>query len=121
MRLAPELERLLAENLDGKARRDGSATMRSAAAAARPLSGAARRKVYDALRRFPVDGGLTDEELVNVTGLNPSTVRPRRVELVERGLVEAIEGRTRPTRAGRAAQVWRAAPLEANDQEGVDA
>ena len=54
-------------------------------------------------------GGLTDEEGCTETGLEGSTFRPRRVELVADGLV-FDSGATRPTRSGRAAVVWQARP-----------
>lgn len=51
--------------------------------------------------------GATDEEICHALKLNPSTARPRRVELVERGKVYD-SGLTRKTRSGRAATIWRA-------------
>ena len=56
------------------------------------------------LRRMG-NNGATDEEMQRWLGLNPSTQRPRRVELVNKGLVKD-SGRTRPTRSGRRATVW---------------
>lgn len=49
--------------------------------------------------------GATDEEIQNGLTMNPSTQRPRRIELVNLGLV-ADSGCTRRTRSGRAATVW---------------
>lgn len=49
--------------------------------------------------------GATDHELQTALRMNPSTVRPRRVELVERQLV-IDSGRRRPTKSGRLAVVW---------------
>jgi hypothetical protein len=49
--------------------------------------------------------GGTDEELQDALGMNPNTQRPRRIELVERGLVRD-SGRTRKTKSGRRATVW---------------
>lgn len=49
--------------------------------------------------------GMTDEELQDGLLINPSTQRPRRVELVRMGLV-LDSGTTRATRAGRRATVW---------------
>ena len=51
--------------------------------------------------------GATDEEIIAGTGLNPSTARPRRIELARRGLV--VESGTRKTSSGRMACVWRKA------------
>lgn len=50
-------------------------------------------------------GGATDEEIAGELALNPSTSRPRRIELVEAGLVRD-SGQTRKTASGRAAVVW---------------
>lgn len=52
-------------------------------------------------------GPATDEEIIAGTGLNPSTARPRRIELVRRGLV--VEAGTRKTASGRYATAWRLA------------
>lgn len=50
-------------------------------------------------------GGLTDQEIQRATGLDPSTERPRRIELVNAGLVYD-SGRKRRTLSGRRAIVW---------------
>ena len=50
--------------------------------------------------------GLTDEEIQLHTGMNPSTQRPRRIELQKRGFIE--QAGTRRTASGRQAAVWRA-------------
>ena len=50
--------------------------------------------------------GLTDEEIQLRTGMNPSTQRPRRIELQKRGFIE--QAGTRRTASGRQAAVWRA-------------
>jgi hypothetical protein len=63
---------------------------------------ALQRRVLDLLRSTP--GGLTDEEISNRLGMNPSTERPRRVELARRGLV--VKAGTRKTASGRSADVW---------------
>lgn len=59
--------------------------------------------------------GATDEEMQQELGLNPSTQRPRRVELVRRGLV-VDAGHRRATRRGREATVWRALPPDRLDE-----
>jgi hypothetical protein len=51
--------------------------------------------------------GATDEEIIAGTKLNPSTARPRRIELARRGLV--VEAGTRKTASGRMATIWRKA------------
>lgn len=83
----------------------GSTTSREAARAIRPAIGALHQALLEVLERFP--GGLTDEQMQAAAAMQPSTQRPRRVELVARGLV-VDSGETRPTRSGRRAVVWRA-------------
>ena len=51
--------------------------------------------------------GATDEEIAAGLEMNPSTQRPRRIELVRRGLV--VEAGTRKTKSGRFATAWRLA------------
>ena len=64
-----------------------------------------QRLIYDYLRDCP--DGATDEEIAHACGMNPSTARPRRIELQRRGLV--VEAGTRRTSSGRNASVWRVA------------
>jgi predicted ArsR family transcriptional regulator len=64
---------------------------------------ALQRRVLSLLQATP--GGLTDEEMQRRLGMNPSTQRPRRIELARRGFVVA-DG-TRKTSSGRWAVVWR--------------
>lgn len=49
--------------------------------------------------------GMTDEEMQLATGLNPSTQRPRRIDLCNSGLV-VDGGKKRLTRSLRPATVW---------------
>jgi hypothetical protein len=49
--------------------------------------------------------GTTDQELEQATGLGGSTVRPRRLELYNRGLV-VWNGYYRITKSGRRSRVW---------------
>jgi len=51
--------------------------------------------------------GATDEAIQVALWLNPNTQRPRRIELVERGLVRD-SGARRHTSSGRKAVVWEA-------------
>ena len=51
------------------------------------------------------DHGATDEEIAVGLQMNPSTARPRRIELVRRGLV--VEAGTRKAASGRYATAWR--------------
>ena len=62
--------------------------------------------MLDAIRRAGADG-LTDEEMLAAVQLAPSTGRPRRIELVQRGLVRD-SGNIRKTASGRSAVVWTA-------------
>ncbi len=58
------------------------------------------------LKQIRVSGnGLADEEGIALLKMNPSTYRPRRVELVERGLVKD-SGRRTKTASGRSAIIW---------------
>ncbi len=81
-----------------------SATSREAAELAVPLSGKYRLKVLLHLQSRGEEGS-TDEEMQLALEMNPSTQRPRRGELVTKGLVRD-SGVRRKTRTGRAAVVW---------------
>jgi len=83
----------------------GSVTSAQAADSLGPATlNAMQRRVLKLLRDNP--HGLTDEEQQAALGMNPSTQRPRRIELVRRGLV--VEAGTRRTASGRMASVWKA-------------
>lgn len=87
----------------------GSTTSRRAALDNWPRRGSQRDRVLKALIRRP----STDDELTQLTGLLPNSVRPRRIELVEGGFVTELlddEGQPvkRETRTGSKAQVWTA-------------
>jgi hypothetical protein len=62
-----------------------------------------RGRVLELLREC---GPLTDEEMQVRLEMNPSTQRPRRIELVGMGLV-VDSGTTRKTRSGRSAVAWK--------------
>ena len=82
----------------------GSATSAMAADSLGPATlNAMQRRVLELLLQNP--HGLTDEEQQAALAMNPSTQRPRRIELVQRGLV--VEDGTRKARSGRMAVVWR--------------
>ena len=80
----------------------------TSAAAADSLDGttlnAMQRRV---LAYIEEHGPATDEEIATGLGMNPSTERPRRIELARRGLV--VQDGTRRTSSGRMACVWRVA------------
>jgi hypothetical protein len=75
-----------------------------AAAEALKLANTKRGRVYRAIH---ISGrlGATDEELQGRLNMNPSTQRPRRVELIELGVIEPAPF-TRQTASNRAARVW---------------
>ena len=80
-----------------------SATSRDAAEAQAPKSQTRRAAVLAAIRQS--FDGLTDEQIQRQLNMDPSTQRPRRVELVEMGRV-IDSGRVRKTISGRNATVW---------------
>lgn len=82
-----------------------SETSREAAIANYYSAGSQRSRVLRCLRDHP--DGLTDEELQELLNMNPSTQRPRRIELCdsEPPMVKD-SGRTRKTKSGRNATVW---------------
>jgi transcription initiation factor IIE alpha subunit len=83
---------------------NGSITSAKAADSLGPATlNAMQRRVLALLQATP--GGLTDEEMQTRLGMNPSTQRPRRIELARRGLV--VEAGTRRTASGRMATVWK--------------
>ena len=85
---------------------NGSITSAKAADSLAPATlNAMQRRVLELLAATP--DGLTDEEQQTRLGMNPSTQRPRRIELARRGLV--VEAGTRKTASGRMATVWRVA------------
>lgn len=80
-----------------------SATSLEAAAAIAPRTPSLRERVYMAIADSA--DGLTDEEIQRVTGIGPSTQRPRRVELLDAGMIRD-SGRTRLTAGRRKATIW---------------
>ena len=85
---------------------NGSVTSAQAADSLTPATlNNMQRRVLELLAATPE--GLTDEEMQRRLRMNPSTQRPRRIELMRRGLV--AEAGTRRTASGRMAVVWRKA------------
>lgn len=82
-----------------------SPTSRAAAQAIGVVAGTQKQAIIAALRIF---GELSDEAIARHTGLNPSSARPRRVELLRDGVIEA--GSPTVTSSGRKAQTWRLVP-----------
>jgi hypothetical protein len=88
-----------------------SSTSRAAALAVFPRTGTQRARVLNYIRS--ARDGRTDEEIATGLAMNPSSVRPRRIELVTGGWVRAMTTAAgyvveRPTRSGADAQVWEA-------------
>jgi hypothetical protein len=88
-------------------RRGAHDTEREAALAAYETSAATRARVYRFIRDRG-EAGACDHEVEAALGLRVQTVTPRRLELVELGLVVKTDGR-RLTPRGRSAIVWKAA------------
>ena len=86
-----------------------SPTSREAAKRIAPSTATLRDQVL-AFLQDRAEEGATDEEIQVGLNLNPSTERPRRIELVEAGFV-SDSGTTRPTVAGRKAVVWMVSAL----------
>ena len=63
-----------------------------------------RDRVYNAIA-FSGPNGCTDEEIQDCLEMNPSTERPRRIELQMRQQIKN-SGKTRKTKSGRQAIVW---------------
>src|SRR5690554_6750133 len=82
-----------------------SRTSRDAASSMLDSLDACQRRVYEFIVLRGRPRGATDEEIQAALEMNPSTERPRRIELCNKGLVED-SGRTRKTRSGRRATVW---------------
>ena len=78
-----------------------SKTSEEAAISMAPKAGTLRAKVLEEIKRGP----KTDEQLIDALGRSASSVRPRRVELMDLGLVEPAG--TAVTRSGRKALLWR--------------
>ncbi len=85
-----------------------SVTSMEAAEAIKPKVTGLRARVL-AYLNYKGSEGATDEEIQDALSMNPSTQRPRRIELVRGGYIEGPEGLTRKTSSGRKAQVWRVA------------
>ena len=83
-----------------------SETSMQAALSVKPQGGRAR--ILDFLRNDK--GSWTDEGIAQMLKMNPSTERPRRIELTNAGLIE--EAGTAKTSSGRNAVLWRATPMK---------
>lgn len=81
----------------------GSPTSYAAALQIKPQRENLKERVY---RFIVVNPGSTDEQIAEGTGLNPSTARPRRVDLEKEGRIYNSGHAT--TMSGRWAKTWRA-------------
>jgi predicted ArsR family transcriptional regulator len=81
-----------------------SATSKEAAKSMAGKASTIRSKVHELLK----SESLTDEEIAIRLNLSGSTARPRRIELVQAGLV--VQTGTRKTASGRSAAVWSVKP-----------
>lgn len=84
-----------------------SETSVAAAEEVKPSAARMRQQVLAAIEASP--DGLTDQECQTLLRMDPSTQRPRRIELVKKGGVRD-SGRKRLTRANRHAVVWERVP-----------
>lgn len=80
-------------------------TRAAAEEAIKPSVANLREKVLECIAKHPQ--GITDEKIADLTGLNPNTARPRRLELEKAGRI--VASGTAKTRSGRKAVTWRAA------------
>ncbi len=80
-------------------------TSHQAADRIRPMSGTQRAEVL----RVVAYRDMTDEEIGHLLQMNPSSVRPRRGELVDMGWL-ADSGHRRFTQSGAKAIVWTLVP-----------
>lgn len=91
-----------------KIARNASETSRNAAKGVLPKAGSQKHMILMLIRQAG-ENGMTDDEIADATGMDGNTVRPRRGELAEDGLILVLRGRTRKSRRGNDAQVWIAA------------
>lgn len=85
-----------------------SETSTAAAAKIKPSAGSYREQVFACLKEH---GPQTDEMLQDRLQMNPSTQRPRRIELWQAGRIKEA-GYSLPTRSGRLATVWKIVEAE---------
>lgn len=86
---------------------NGTPTSIAAAEQIEPSAGTLRAQVLAYLRERG-NAGATDEEMQTALTMNPSTQRPRRIELEKLGLVLRT-AQTRKTASGRSAVIFIAA------------
>ena len=76
--------------------------------AAQEIAGSKHSLRWQVIDFIQSNGPSSDDEIQAALGMNPSTERPRRIELVKLGLVRdsGLQGKTR---SGRACTLWCAA------------
>lgn len=84
-------------------RRNRQSTSAEAYDSIKPHIPATCQRVLDRIKEQP----STDEQLAEALGMNPSTVRPRRLELFDANLI-VIKSKDGRTASGRKAIVWEA-------------
>lgn len=82
-----------------------SSTSIAAAASIKPSANTLRTQVLEYLRQR-AEAGATDEEMQQALDMNPSTQRPRRLELMEDFELVFSSGKKRATQSGRDATIW---------------
>jgi hypothetical protein len=92
-----------------------SVTSLQAALAALPAAAPQRDRVLACVRAC---GPVTDEAIADLLGMNPSTARPRRIELQRAGLIAEADELV-PTRAGRLAVAWIIPPAATPTLPGI--
>lgn len=80
----------------------GNEASREGAERIAPFVGTARYRVFEFIQKNP---GCCDRDIVLTLGMNPNTVRPRRVELERAGLIKPI-GLTKTPDKDSEATAW---------------
>lgn len=91
-------------------------TSREAATAIEPHLGPLQAKLMQHLDSAGASGA-TDQEMQAALKMDPSTQRPRRIELARRGLI--VQSGHRKTKANRRAVVWLSAEWIARHSTGA--
>lgn len=90
--------------LNKPAKQSESLESRDAAREIEPHVTGLQQRLLDFLEEW---GPATDEQIADALGMNPSTERPRRIELERAGLV--VQAGVAKTKSGRSAALWKAA------------
>lgn len=64
-----------------------------------------KERVYEAIRIFGGEGGISDKDISRLTHLNENTSRPRRIDLENEGRIISIGLSQEP--AGRRKTLWK--------------